>query len=460
MAQTLNGGAGNDMLTSGRGNDTLNGGSGNDTLTGGIGSDLYLFDLADGQDVITDDDAYNTSNVDILRFSSGIQAADVTASLSGSDLLLSHSNGIDRITVKSWFTDNRYQLERVEFADGALWTKAELAAQVLAYAGTAGNDVFNGNTIVMAQTLNGGAGNDMLTSGRGNDILNGGSGNDTLTGGIGSDLYLFDLADGQDVITDDDAYNTSNVDILRFSSGIQAADVTASLSGSDLLLSHSNGIDRITVKSWFTDNRYQLERVEFADGALWTKAELAAQVLTYAGTAGNDVFNGSTIVMAQTLNGGAGNDMLTSGRGNDILNGGSGNDTLTGGIGSDLYLFDLADGQDVITDDDVYNSSNVDILRFGSAIQAVDITASLSGIDLVLSHSNGLDEITFKNWFLVNNGRYQAERVEFADGTLWKNSDLLVSNLPPYQATNRHETGVLFTEIEESNPIGLIGVQD
>ncbi|WP_456362538.1 calcium-binding protein, partial [Pseudomonas syringae] len=60
----------------------------------------------------------------------------------------------------------------------------------------------------MAQTLNGGAGNDMLTSGRGNDILNGGSGNDTLTGGIGSDLYLFDLADGQDVITDDDAYNT------------------------------------------------------------------------------------------------------------------------------------------------------------------------------------------------------------------------------------------------------------
>ncbi|MBD8577935.1 hypothetical protein IFU04_27250, partial [Pseudomonas syringae] len=89
----------------------------------------------------------------------------------------------------------------------------------------------------------------------------------------------------------------------------------------------------MTVKNWFQEasGRYQLERIEFADGTLWTSAELATRVLTYNGTAGNDVFNSSAVIVGLTVNGGAGNDTLTTGSASDVLSGGTGNDTLTGG---------------------------------------------------------------------------------------------------------------------------------
>ncbi|MBD8577931.1 hypothetical protein IFU04_27210, partial [Pseudomonas syringae] len=250
------------------------------------------------------------------------------------DLVLSHGNGTDRITVKNWFQEasGRYQLERIEFADGTLWTSAELSAQATTYTGTEGNDVLNGGNIVLGLMVNGGAGNDTLTTGSANDVLSGGIGNDTLAGGAGSDTYLFELGDGQDTIVEN-IISTTNVDILRFGSGIQTTDITASLSNSDLVLSHGNGTDRITVQNWFREasGRYQLERIEFADGTLWTSAELSAQATTYTGTEGNDVLNGGNIVLGLMVNGGAGNDTLTTGSANDVLSGGTGNDTLTGG---------------------------------------------------------------------------------------------------------------------------------
>ncbi|WP_277342816.1 calcium-binding protein, partial [Pseudomonas viridiflava] len=187
------------------------------------------------------------------------------------------------------------------------------------YNGTAGNDVFNSGAVIVGLTVNGGAGNDTLTTGSASDVLSGGTGNDTLTGGAGSDTYLFELGDGLDTIVEN-TISTTNVDILRFGSGIQTTDITASLSNSDLVLSHGNGTDRITVKNWFQEasGRYQLERIEFADGTLWTSAELATRVLTYNGTAGNDVFNSSAVIVGLTVNGGAGNDTLTTGSASDV----------------------------------------------------------------------------------------------------------------------------------------------
>ncbi|MGE5537978.1 MAG: calcium-binding protein, partial [Gemmatimonas sp.] len=51
---SLSGGAGNDTLYGQGGNDTLVGGAGNDTLTGGSGADVFVFNPADGRDVIAD----------------------------------------------------------------------------------------------------------------------------------------------------------------------------------------------------------------------------------------------------------------------------------------------------------------------------------------------------------------------------------------------------------------------
>lgn len=53
-ADSLFGGAGDDILSGGGGSDTLNGGAGNDTLTGGDASDDFIFNSGDGTDTITD----------------------------------------------------------------------------------------------------------------------------------------------------------------------------------------------------------------------------------------------------------------------------------------------------------------------------------------------------------------------------------------------------------------------
>ncbi|RBM40219.1 RTX toxin [Vibrio tarriae] len=69
--------------------------------------------------------------------------------------------------------------------------------------GQGGNDTLNGG--VGKDTLYGGNGNDTLIGGDGNDILIGGLGNDILTGGSGEDLFKWvdgDLDGGRDRITD------------------------------------------------------------------------------------------------------------------------------------------------------------------------------------------------------------------------------------------------------------------
>lgn len=71
-------------------------------------------------------------------------------------------------------------------------------------------------------------------------------------------------------------------------------------------------------------------------------------LITVDGRAGNDnISTGAFINIPVELNGGSGNDHLSSGAGNDILHGGPGNDTLEGGYGNDILTGDA--GNDVLT---------------------------------------------------------------------------------------------------------------
>lgn len=79
---TLNGYAGNDILTTGSGNDTLDGGTGNDTLTGGAGANRFVFSTALGSsniDTITDFDAAKDT-----LFLSGAPFSEIAFNLNGS----------------------------------------------------------------------------------------------------------------------------------------------------------------------------------------------------------------------------------------------------------------------------------------------------------------------------------------------------------------------------------------
>ncbi len=450
MIVNLTGTAGDDTIDGSDRDETLNGLAGNDTLNGGNGNDTYLFDLGGGVDTINEIDG--NAFLDVLKFGSGITPADITFVRNGDNLEFLHANGNDKVIVANWFVPNHdsFQIDSVEFTDGTQWTKTQINALFETITGTAEDDTLYGSGL--DETLYGLDGNDTLDGSYGNDTLIGGNGNDTLMGGAGVDIYLFDLGDGVDTIFEEPDHNYSYYNYysqgwLRFGAGINPDDISVERNGTNLEFSHANGSDKVIVNNWFYYNPqpwgfnyfYQLDGVEFADGTQWTRLQLTTIGLTLTGTvgddtlygsgydetlhglAGNDVLGGST--GNDTLFGDAGDDILSGGGGDDTLSGGDGNDILyDGGWGNDTYLFDLGGGMDTINVD--YGQGYTDVLKFGVGINPNDITVSFNGNNLELSHSNGIDKVIVANWFLGSTGYYQLDRVEFADGTQWTQSQL------------------------------------
>jgi Ca2+-binding RTX toxin-like protein len=193
------------------------------------------------------------------------------------------------------------------------------------------------------------------------------------------------------------------------------------------------GDDPVTGMPIYQDVRENtVEEVRFADGTVWTQAQL--DVIN--GTAGDDYLQGT--MGNDVMNGLAGNDTLEGGDGNDTLDGGAGNDVLAGLMGNDTYLFDIGSGQDVIFDYD-WTAGSLDVVQFGAGVLPANVTAARSTMnsnDLVLSINGTTDSLTIAGYFAVNSVYmgtdpvtgmpiYQDERpntveeVRFADGTTW-----------------------------------------
>ncbi|AAY38108.1 hemolysin-type calcium-binding protein [Pseudomonas syringae] len=459
---TLNGGAGNDSLSGDDGDDTLDGGAGNDYLSGSRGNDTYLFYRGMGQDTISEFDT-TAGNADTIKVAADIIPDDVVVRRENTDLYLSIKGTTDWMKIYS-YTDSGYQVERVEFADGTVWSVSDLKrlSRVVASEGAetiygdetseqldglGGNDQIYG--LAGNDVLLGGAGDDLLDGGMGLDTLDGGAGNDMLYGGSGNDTYLFQRGGGQDVINDRD-WTAGNIDTLKLAPGIVSTDIKVSRAGNNLELAIIGTSDKITVRDWFYSADSQVEQVQFADGTLWDVATLNAMVKGVA-TEGNDVLQGEESVADtlnglggddtlyglsgnDTLNGGAGNDTLYGGAGADTLDGGAGNDTLYGGAGADTldggvgndnlygdagndtYLFYRGAGQDWISD---YDSSagNLDVIRVSDSLTPADIQLSRSAYDLYVGIAGSADKLTVSGWF--SNTSTQVEQIQFSDGTTW-----------------------------------------
>ncbi|MFY2597132.1 calcium-binding protein [Achromobacter xylosoxidans] len=448
----LRGGAGDDILGSPSSittaQNTYVGGTGNDIMTGNARGDLYLFNLGDGQDIIRE--YSDTTNIDILRFGEGVSPADFTITRNGKHLVLTHSNGIDKITIEGWYyshMNTAQRIERVEFADGTVWTEAELTAQGLTvHAPAAGgtiqgldffdntlygsdaNDVLYGGSQAGHDRLYGGKGNDTLyggyyggtnylDGGEGNDTLVaqsgstlvGGKGNDTISGSSGNDVYLFALGDGQDTITEGDGAN----DIVRFGEGIPPQDWAISKVGSDLVLTHANGTDKLTFKSWYSMDKYQVERFEFADGTVWTGNDLTAWGVTKLGTDAGETILGLPFT-TELLFGRGGNDTLKGDSGNDLLYGGDGNDTIAGGAWVDL----AAGGRG----DDTY--ADVELILFNKGDGADRITGAGSGESVISIGQAQLAEVS-----IVRAGGVTRLKVGASDSLALLNQTSLVTTL-------------------------------
>lgn len=393
--EKLEGLAGNDTIHGLGGDDTLIGGAGDDMLDGGSGSDVYIFARGDGKDVLTDVDA-TPGNTDIVRFAAGISAADVVVTRDLHNLYL--NVGGDRLTLANWMNGGASVIERVEFADGTVWSEVELA---LAAA----------RATELSDYLVGTSGNDGIQGLAGNDTILGGTGDDALEGGSGNDVYIYRRGDGSDTISDVDG-TAGNADVVRFDASIAMSDVVLKRSGDDLYLSIAGSADAIRLRNWFLDPAYRIERVEFAGGGQWVLADMVAGLPVASD--GDDVLSGTDGV--DLIAGLAGNDTLYGKGADDTLVGGQGNDILQGGAGSDVYLFSRGDGADTIQDEDA-TAGNTDIVRFDSTVSAADVQLTRDLSNLYISVMGTGDHIKVSNWF--SGAQHRVERIEFADGTVW-----------------------------------------
>ncbi|PBC18690.1 calcium-binding protein, partial [Mesorhizobium sp. WSM4311] len=411
---TINAGDGNDQVFAGDGADTLTGGKGADSLYGGAGNDTYIYARGDGNDTIQEDSGGGAGDQLTLT---GINPSDVTLVRDGANasLVIAESapgagDGGSILLKANFDEDNGQGVDKIVFADGTIWTRAELRAMYLAQVSTAGNDTITG--FGSAETINAGAGNDVVDAGAGNDDLRGGTGNDTLSGGDGSDTYHYARGDGDDIIIEGPSGGGQDSLVLE---GISRSDVTVVRNGNDVTIfiaeSAPGAGDGGSVQLKNNADQYPnsgVDGVVFAGGTAWSKSDLFANIDFVGGTAGNDTITGTT--------------------GNDLVRAGKGNDTLLGGGGNDEYHYQRGDGNDTIVEDinggtddrlvlEGINPANVSLVRNGNDL-TVMITESAPGA------GDGGSVLVKET--LEDTSNRGIEKIVFADGTTWTQADLRV----------------------------------
>jgi len=496
----LDGGEGNDQYTGGNGADTFNYelGGGNDTINGRRNEDTLKLGAGINSGDVSFVRPVNSDNLELMIRQGGAEVGRLVLTGMASDTAT--TNGVKQMI----------------FADGTTWSAEAIRARALigteandpylrgynsndSIVGNGGNDLISdpgGN-----ETIDGGTGDDTINdAGSGDNLILGGAGNDsisysnssnnTIFGGAGSDTvsvsapgnfayanqlaggrgrdrlvgsnaadsYIFYRGDGQDTISDYDVNAYGKVDRLVLGEGIVQSDIGFSRVNSyDLLISIGDAgsptLDTILVENWFNSSgAYQLERIEFADGASMSKEQVNALANVRYGTEssdssfgpiagensatygldGNDTIAGSSSGN-DTIDGGSGNDSISDsggtrnvllggdgadtiqfasasdntvkgGTGNDWVlisaagagqgkanevEGGKGNDRLESGSSADTYLFNRGDGQDTIYDYDSVNGGATDRVRFGAGIVLSNLSFMRQGNDLAVFVGGG-----------------------------------------------------------------------
>ena len=432
----IDGGNGNDIISSGSGDDILIGGKGNDTLNGGSGNDTYIFERGFGNDTIinynpdlyTDTVEFKDINKDELTF----KQIDFNLVISFKDATIK-----DSLTIKDFYKLDYKQravnaISLIKFDNEILNLKDinDLALK----------SVFNDGDKISVVTsddyvVNGGNGNDTITTNSGNDTINGGKGNDILNGGSGNDTYVFGKEFGKDTIINYNP-NLDSTDTIKFIDGITLNDLTFSQDGNNLYITMDDE-NSVTVKGFF--NGQAIKKIEFSDGKTLNLKDILDLSLKGA-TDNNDtlkvITNDNFIVNAKggddkiTLNGGndyidagSGNDTVNAGSGNDIIIGGSGNDTINGGSGSDTYKFARGFGKDLIIN--TINQGEIETIEFIDDIKPSELKFSKKNLDLVVGFKDDTitDSITIKDFYKppYNSG---INRVKFSDSTILNLKDI------------------------------------
>ncbi len=455
-ADLLDGAGGNDAVFGEAGDDALAGGTGNDTLDGGAGNDSYHFAPGFGADTIAANDP-GVGKIDSAVFD-GIARAQVSFSRDAVDLLVTLTATGDQLRVAGAFLvedQNARQVDRFVFSDQVL-THAQVRSllftptdgpDTLYGSGSSDNiDALAGNDVVFAaggnDNVQGGPGNDSLYGEGGGDTLDGGAGDDLLVGGAdaGGDSYRFGNGRGADRVDAGVPGVVASLDRVLIDAGLTPDQITLLRNGADLVLGAPDG-STMRVLGFFTavgaGQVGRVTSVQFADaaGTNWDTNYLRSH--SGEGTEASDVFIGDAGDNEFHLLGGndraegrAGNDLMDGGNDADTLLGEAGHDTLDGGLadhandllqggpGDDTHVFGDGDGADRVEEGDPAGNDRV---LFRANLTPAQVALQRDGDDLLVRGS-GTDSLRVASWFA---NPAIIDRFEFADGTVWTESDIL-----------------------------------
>jgi len=361
--------------------DQIEGGRDADVLIGGEGSDTYVYQRGDGADLI-DDGGFGDTDVILVR---GYDIADATLRRSdpfSNDLIVSFGTDGDRITIIDGLSGGPIDLiERIVFESGGAIEGSQFAALALAGQATDGDEIVTGTGFA--------------------DTLTGGPGSDVLEGGAGVDTYEYRRGDGEDRIEDQTGIG-GLVSIL----GYTPAEVTVGRSPADqndLVLRFTTAGDRLVIAAALDNPISGIADIRFADGTVWTTAQLAARVIEEAATDGDDRIWGFSTA--------------------DALRGGGGDDDLRGRGGADTYHFARGDGRDSISDEGGIGTDTLAI--HGYLPDEVALSRLYKGSDTLVVRFAGTDDRVILFNTLSSHPQQTVEQIVFDNGTTWTMSQVV-----------------------------------
>ena len=355
-ANSIIGGAGNDLIDGGAGADTIAGGAGNDgiwyhgTETGGV-------DGGTGTDTLYFANPTALTAVDLT--STGDQTTGDSITVTGFENVSIWSGGLTQsITVTA----------------GAIANSIGLGS---------GNDTIHGGG--GADAIDGYTGNDQIDYYGSETSIDGNLGNDTLILLTSSGLTAIDLSvtTGTDQTTGDTTavYNFENIDATALSSnlavtGAATADTIKTGSGNDTIHG-SGGADSISagagndsVDYWATetaiDGGLGTNTLVMKVGAVVDLTSSTDQTSSDTTTVTNFIsVDGSGLSSAQTLTvtGTGGSNTILGGSGYDTIDGGGGADSIYGGSGLDRISYY---GTETVIDGGVWSDTLV-LKAYGNA---------------------------------------------------------------------------------------------
>ncbi|QJB56189.1 FecR domain-containing protein [Pseudodesulfovibrio sp. zrk46] len=362
--------------------------AGNDSLWGGSGNDTFEMALGAG-------DIIGNAGDDLFKMGSDVVYGDIIDGGVGNDSL--------------YITDNASNDNDMGFVKNMEYIKFQGSGSV--YETVQGNDmVSSGATLIIDATaassmifdgsaetdgafqITGSYGDDNITGGSGNDFINAKCGVNVVDGGAGNDTFAFtgDVQGGSSfdggasgidrfLIQSDTSFEASNtqtsIEELELAANTKATldfGMDTFLNGLTSLFGDSGdaGSDTLLITDSGGVNSLDLSSASLSSYSSWNSTN---DTVIIEGGSGDDVI--SSWNAAVKIDGGDGNDQLTGGDGNDTLLGGAGtdllkgddgNDVLTGGTGNDTFHMDFpSEAKDTITDFNTTTES--DKLQFMAA---------------------------------------------------------------------------------------------